>query len=378
MKINSAITPAAGVSGTTGQAFQRGCGHRTFIDSPNGRMRIARHEVAAQCRENDGGLTTKVPAGRLNCGGGGVRMARQRTPTAHKCGTGHRAEATVLKASSRGAAVCDSASVYDAHNRAVALTNSTGGIAEAYDTDAYGNTLIFTAPDPSGNWFSNAATQSAFGANEIIFCGYRFDPETILYYVRNRTYNPPLGRWLQRDPIWYGDGENLYEYVRGRAAGVVDPSGLGCRVNFHCTLVRERLGGCTRYCHYLCREATGSPRVDIVGSSGWWGCLNMPRRPVAYVDAVEHTSYWCIATASCGGSPSKCKPKRRNQRIFDVINFGDCSQATCVGACRDAKELAKQSCELIVNDATKKLCKKLAEAAYPTCVDSCYAFCKKP
>ncbi len=27
------------------------------------------------------------------------------------------------------------------------------------------------------------------------------DPETQLYYVRNRMYNPALGRWVQRDPI---------------------------------------------------------------------------------------------------------------------------------------------------------------------------------
>ena len=29
----------------------------------------------------------------------------------------------------------------------------------------------------------------------------RNDPETQLYYVRNRMYNPALGRWVQRDPI---------------------------------------------------------------------------------------------------------------------------------------------------------------------------------
>ena len=63
-------------------------------------MKIARHEVATQCRENVGGLTTKVPAGRLNCGGGGGRMTRRRTTTAHKCGTGRRAKATVLEGSS--------------------------------------------------------------------------------------------------------------------------------------------------------------------------------------------------------------------------------------------------------------------------------------
>ncbi len=492
ININSAITPAAGVGGTTAPASPYDRGHRAFIDSPNGRMTTARHEAAAQCREIGVKMIEKVPAGWLNwCG----------TTTAHKCGTGRRAKATVLKALSRGGArligkrylpggingttfaynntnpvvgnttgydpadnknferalhaeitsslyqpftlagqpdggydsinrllqyqrgilsptggylgdgggsistptninntnasrnfnmdglgnwrqvqtmpanscsgltdirshnklneitqrntyeniivpfsydgapgasngnlindgtliykydalnrlvqvsrVSDglviATYVYDALNRrvrkiitnggltgdipdsttdyfysgwqvmeernaanntplrqyvwgnyideciqlttfaalgaqnlpvgayyllqdllyrAVALTNSTGAIVEAYGTDAYGNTLIFTAPDPSGNWFSSGATQSAFGANEIIFCGYRFDPETILYYVRNRTYGPALGRWLQRDPIWYVDGENLYGYVGGTVLSLRDPHGL--------------------------------------------------------------------------------------------------------------------------------------------------------
>ncbi len=61
ININSAITPAAGGGGTTGQAFQYDRGHRTFIDSPNGRMGIARHEGATQCGEAGRGLTTKVP-----------------------------------------------------------------------------------------------------------------------------------------------------------------------------------------------------------------------------------------------------------------------------------------------------------------------------
>jgi RHS repeat-associated protein len=110
--------------------------------------------------------------------------------------------------------------------RAVALTNSSGNIVEAYDTDAYGNTLIFTGSGPDGLWFTNDDMQSSYGANDIIFCGYRFDPESQLYYVRNRSYSPVLGRWLQRDPIGYAGGINLYEYVEGRAEVEVDPEGL--------------------------------------------------------------------------------------------------------------------------------------------------------
>ena len=113
--------------------------------------------------------------------------------------------------------------------RAVALTNSSGSVVEAYDCDAYGNTLIFTGPSPDGVWFADDDVQSSYGANEVIYCGYRYDPEAELYYVRNRTYSPVLGRWLQRDSIGYAAGVNLYEYVGGRAAVGVDPTGTqGC------------------------------------------------------------------------------------------------------------------------------------------------------
>ena len=86
--------------------------------------------------------------------------------------------------------------------------------------------MIVIAPGTDGIWFTDDDVQSNYGANDSIFCGYRYDPETQLYYVRNRTYNPVLGRWLQRDPIGYAGGINLYEYVVGRAVVAVDPSGL--------------------------------------------------------------------------------------------------------------------------------------------------------
>ena len=92
--------------------------------------------------------------------------------------------------------------------------------------DAYGSTLIFTAPGPDGLWFTDDDVQSSYGANEIIFCGYRFDPETQNYYVRNRTYNPVLGRWIQRDPIGYEGGANLYGYAEFAPVGMVDYLGM--------------------------------------------------------------------------------------------------------------------------------------------------------
>lgn len=38
----------------------------------------------------------------------------------------------------------------------------------------------------------------------------RFDPESELYSVRNRTYNPPHGQRIQRAPIGYATGANPY------------------------------------------------------------------------------------------------------------------------------------------------------------------------
>jgi RHS repeat-associated protein len=100
-------------------------------------------------------------------------------------------------------------------------------IFERRGNDAYGNTLIFTAADSSGNWWSDSAVQSSYGANDIIYCGYRYDAETDNYYVRNRYYSPILGRWLTRDPIGYQGGANLYGYVGGTAPAVADPQGTG-------------------------------------------------------------------------------------------------------------------------------------------------------
>ena len=110
--------------------------------------------------------------------------------------------------------------------RTMALANSSGTPVEAYDTDAYGNTIIFTGAGPDKTWFTDDDTQSSYGASDVIYCGYRYDAETENYYVRNWYYSPTLGRWLTRDPIGYRGGINHYGYVESSPVGNVDAVGL--------------------------------------------------------------------------------------------------------------------------------------------------------
>ncbi len=174
--------------------------------------------------------------------------------------------------------------------RAAALTNSSGNVVEAYDCDAYGNTLIFTAADPSGNWWGASAAQSDYGANDIIYCGYRLDPETENYYVRNRYYSPVLGRWLTRDPIGYQGGINLYEYVGSAPVGNVDSTGM-----WYTTVIgpigpfyAPAMGGCVI-------------GFEHIVTPSWWNLVFGSPQPRTYY------TYYAL-NSEVSWTPSTCRP----------------------------------------------------------------------
>ena len=109
--------------------------------------------------------------------------------------------------------------------RTTALTDDAGAIVEAYDTDAYGNTLIFDAAGTGGDWWPDNSQQTHKPACEFIFTGRRYDSETEIYFYRARYYNLVCGRFLSRDPLIYVDSMNLYQYVRSKPITFRDPAG---------------------------------------------------------------------------------------------------------------------------------------------------------
>lgn len=102
---------------------------------------------------------------------------------------------------------------YDGLGNTSALTNDSGTITDTYTNSGFGETVT-----TSGN------TSNPFGFNGAL--GYYVNPETEDCSVRYRVYDPGLGRWRSRDPIWFVGGINLFQYVFANPINFADPYGL--------------------------------------------------------------------------------------------------------------------------------------------------------
>ena len=87
---------------------------------------------------------------------------------------------------------------YDHNGNIILYISETGSIAAQYTYDPYGNVIDF---------YGNLADVFSFG-----FSTQYHDCETGMVGYKRRFYRPDLGRWLNRDPIEEGGGENLYVF----------------------------------------------------------------------------------------------------------------------------------------------------------------------
>ena len=120
----------------------------------------------------------------------------------------------------------------------VGLLDNQWVLAERYEYTPYGQRTVFFSPGVNdvGCYASTLTSRKIvvggvaqpYGLCEFGHQGLQHDEEGGLIYNRARMLQPVLGRFLQRDPLGYVDGENIYEYERSNALIAVDTFGLSC------------------------------------------------------------------------------------------------------------------------------------------------------
>lgn len=76
------------------------------------------------------------------------------------------------------------------------------------------------------NSYSYYGQPHASNTGRFQYTGQIWLEELELYYYKARFYDPVIKRFLNTDPIGYGDGLNMYAYVGGDPVNATDPSGL--------------------------------------------------------------------------------------------------------------------------------------------------------
>ena len=102
----------------------------------------------------------------------------------------------------------------------MAIVDATGTAVVSYAYDAWGNILSVTG----------TMADTLGESNPLRYRGYVYDPETELYYLQSRYYDPELGRFINADAFTSTGqgilGNNMFAYCLNNPVNLTDPFGL--------------------------------------------------------------------------------------------------------------------------------------------------------
>ncbi len=124
---------------------------------------------------------------------------------------------------------------YYIHGAGLLAMVTSGGSPYCYHFDATGHTIALT---DAGKTVVNKYAYTPFGVlagqEEAVEQPFKFVGQFGVmtenngwYYMRARSYDPEMGRFISEDPLGFGGGDvNLYAYVSNDPVNLVDPEGL--------------------------------------------------------------------------------------------------------------------------------------------------------
>ena len=247
----------------------------------------------------------------------------------------------------------------------MALTDSSADILEAYQYDAYGRQTVLD-PGPSGVVvFGSGDVVTSGGTsnlgNPFLFAGMRLDPETGLYYDRERYLDAVQGRFLTRDMLEDFEGMNLYEYSMSDPTDQTDPSGE-----------MSILPGVEKLIELLEKLAT----LELVAKAedNFRTLFGIPESiPIEfkfkYTNSECHKPIFskrCICRCTMDITMSYCKITKKDGKYILAGASDTTKSDTSEGsACKPGDHATcKTNCEARISDLTKK-----AQPQFTTCKD---------
>ncbi len=138
------------------------------------------------------------------------------------------------------------------------------------------------------------------------FAGYLYDTHLGVYHVRARTYDPRLGRWLQRDPIGYAGGWNLYEYTEGDPLTYIDPTGQFAQLAAGCA-AGAAVGGLL----------DAASQLLFTGTVDWWDVADSAVEGCAYGSGLG-----LIASGVSKAISLVSKGAKRAEQAYKAVSHG--------------------------------------------------------